>query len=199
MCVCDLNWIRDDNLRSKMAEERREKSNTQFTQESHLSFVITLIFTHTTVGRKGKTQKHTAKEIAAKHKAAKERNGAAGGGGKGAQARQAKKLATMIICKICGLQQPSVKSMSIHYDSKHPKEDWNAIKEEYEKIKNDKKEALTAGKSKKKDKKKADTSSSSSKKSSTKSAAASLASLSLGVKSQKKTKGFMAGKKKKKK
>ena len=102
----------------------------------------------------------------------------------------------MIICKICGLQQPSVKSMSIHYDSKHPKEDWNAIKEEYEKIKNDKKEALTAGKSKKKVKKKADTSS---KKSSTKSAAASLASLSLGVKSQKKTKGFMAGKKKKKK
>ena len=159
---------------------------------------MTRKFTHiyTTVGRKGKTQKHTAKEIAAKHKAAKERNGAAGGGGKGAQARQAKKLATMIICKICGLQQPSVKSMSIHYDSKHPKEDWNAIKDVYEKIKNDKKEALTAGKSKKKDKKKADTSS---KKSSTKSAAASLASLSLGVKSQKKTKGFMAGKKKKKK
>ena len=33
------------------------------------------------MGRKGKTQKHTAKEIAAKTKAAKERNGAAGGGG----------------------------------------------------------------------------------------------------------------------
>ena len=32
-------------------------------------------------GRKGKTQKHTAKEIAAKHNAAKYANGAAGGGG----------------------------------------------------------------------------------------------------------------------
>ena len=40
------------------------------------------------MGRKGKTQKHTAKEIAAKHKAAKESKGAAGGGGAGAQARK---------------------------------------------------------------------------------------------------------------
>ena len=41
------------------------------------------------MGRKGKTQKHTAKEIAAKTKAAKERNGAAGGGGGGKAAREA--------------------------------------------------------------------------------------------------------------
>jgi len=53
------------------------------------------------VGRKGKTQKHTAKEIAAKHKAAKERNGAAGGGGSGAAARKAAKLKINILCEIC--------------------------------------------------------------------------------------------------
>ena len=40
------------------------------------------------MGRKGKAQKHTAKEIAGKHKAAKEARGAAGGGGKGAKARK---------------------------------------------------------------------------------------------------------------
>jgi hypothetical protein len=43
----------------------------------------------TSMGRKGKTQKHTAKEIAAKTKAAKERGGAAGGGGGGMAARLA--------------------------------------------------------------------------------------------------------------
>lgn len=36
------------------------------------------------MGRKGKTQKHTAAEIASKHKANREKNGAAGGGGAGA-------------------------------------------------------------------------------------------------------------------
>ena len=35
------------------------------------------------MGRKGKTQKHTAAEINAKHKAAKEAKGAAGGGNSG--------------------------------------------------------------------------------------------------------------------
>ena len=42
-------------------------------------------------GRKGKTQKHTAAETAAKHAAAKHAAGGAGGGGSGKAAREAKK------------------------------------------------------------------------------------------------------------
>eukprot|EP00941_MAST-03F_sp_MAST-3F-sp1_P000491 g491.t1 len=83
------------------------------------------------MGRKGKAQKHTAKEIAGKHKRAKELAGAAGGGGKGAAARKNAGQKIMILCKICKCQQPSVKSMSIHYDSKHPKENWAEVEEEY--------------------------------------------------------------------
>jgi hypothetical protein len=170
---------------------------------SHIYTPYPLIYTkqykkkQNSMGRKGKTQKHTAKEIAAKHKAAKEKNGAAGGGGKGAALREAKKLATMIICDICKTKQPSVKSMALHYDSKHPKDDWNAAKSKYEAERDAKKAALMVGKTHKKDKKggsKGTTVSTTS----TKSAASSLASLSLGVSSQKK-KGFLAGKKKKKK
>lgn len=50
------------------------------------------------MGRKGKTQKHTAKEIAGKTKAARERNGAAGFGGQGKAARLAVMQAKDVIC-----------------------------------------------------------------------------------------------------
>jgi len=83
------------------------------------------------MGRKGKTQKHTAKEIASKAKAARERNGAAGGGGSGAAARKASTMKTMLTCSICRTAQPSVKSMAIHYDSKHPKENWKEAETQY--------------------------------------------------------------------
>ena len=115
------------------------------------------------MGRKGKTQKHTAKEIAAKHKAAKERAGAAGGGGSGLAARMAAKAKANILCPICKVRvkiqydsfdsydsiryspcadsisslslqvsQPSVKSLKIHFDNKHPKDDWSQYAAEFE-------------------------------------------------------------------
>uniref|UniRef100_A0A7S3UYW0 C2H2-type domain-containing protein n=1 Tax=Aplanochytrium stocchinoi TaxID=215587 RepID=A0A7S3UYW0_9STRA len=82
------------------------------------------------MGRKGKTQKHTAKEIATKVKAAKEKNGAAGGGGKGAEARKGAWTKASVFCELCKTIQPSAKTMQIHYDSKHPKDPYPA--DEYE-------------------------------------------------------------------
>jgi len=73
------------------------------------------------MGRKGKTQKHTAAEIANKHKLAKEKNGGAGGGKKGLADRKKNKNKISILCKICKANQPSLKSMHIHYTSKHSK------------------------------------------------------------------------------
>jgi len=141
------------------------------------------------MGRKGKTQKHTAKEIAAKHKAAKERQGAAGGGGAGAKARLQATLKAQIYCKICKASQPSVKSMGIHYDSKHPKENWAECKVIYE--------AEMPEKVSKKKKKKETTSTSTAKKSSKKKD--DLSSLTAGLKSMKVKKKFGATTKKKKK
>jgi len=83
------------------------------------------------MGRKGKTQKHTAKEIAGKVKAAKERNGAAGGGGKGAEARMGAWTKASVLCDVCKTIQPSFKTMQIHYENKHPKDSYPA--EDYEK------------------------------------------------------------------
>mmetsp|Transcript_17455 Transcript_17455/g.20219 ORF Transcript_17455/g.20219 Transcript_17455/m.20219 type:complete len:125 (+) Transcript_17455:178-552(+) len=83
------------------------------------------------MGRKGKTQKHTAKEIASKVKAAKERNGAAGGGGKGAEARMGAWTKASVLCDVCKTIQPSFKTMQIHYENKHPKDSYPA--EDYEK------------------------------------------------------------------
>merc|ERR1712032_1278197 len=80
----------------------------------------------------GKTQKHTAKELAAKAKAAKMKGGGAGGGGSGLASRLNKTLKIMVFCNICKTQQPSVKSMKIHYDSKHPKVDWAEARAGYE-------------------------------------------------------------------
>ena len=79
------------------------------------------------MGRKGKSQKHTAKEIAGKHKAAKEKNGAAGGGGKAAKARKTAGAKAAVKCKICLSQQPNLKSMEAHFDSKHSKLDWKNV------------------------------------------------------------------------
>eukprot|EP00949_MAST-11_sp_MAST-11-sp1_P001004 g1004.t1 len=82
------------------------------------------------MGRKGKTQKHTAKEIAAKHKKAKEKRGAAGGGGSGAAARKAKGAKVSVICEVCKAAQPNFKSMCLHFENKHTKLPFP--KEEYE-------------------------------------------------------------------
>ena len=73
------------------------------------------------MGRKGKTQKHTAKELAAKAKAAKERNGAAGGGKSMQAARLNKMKAGNVVCEVCKAAQPNFKSMTAHWESKHSK------------------------------------------------------------------------------
>jgi len=77
------------------------------------------------MGRKGKTQKHTAKEIAGKHKAAKERAGAAGHGAKGLATRQEKMGKIKVKCSVCLTEQPHLAGMRNHYESKHPKETWS--------------------------------------------------------------------------
>eukprot|EP00944_MAST-04C_sp_MAST-4C-sp1_P001096 g1096.t1 len=84
------------------------------------------------MGRKGKAQKHTAKEIAGKHKAAKEARGAAGGGGKGAKARKNAGGKVAVKCEICLSMQPNFKSMTLHFENKHPKADWKTLGPQYE-------------------------------------------------------------------
>jgi hypothetical protein len=101
------------------------------------------------MGRKGKSQKHTAKELNAKHKAAKEKAGAAGGGGKGAAARKNASAKILMVCKLCKTNQPSVKSMKIHFDAKHPKENWDEHCPIYEAIAGDNKEKNNAKKNQK--------------------------------------------------
>merc|ERR1712093_341965 len=86
------------------------------------------------MGRKGKTQKHTAKEIAAKHQAAKNAQGAAGGGGSAAAKRKEAGLQASIKCTICMTVQPNMKSMEAHYDSKHAKIKWADETAKYEKM-----------------------------------------------------------------
>jgi len=83
------------------------------------------------MGRKGKTQKHTAAEINAKHKAAKEAKGAAGGGNSGVEKRKAAGNKKSEQCQICMSMQPNMNSMEAHYDSKHPKIKFEDIKEIY--------------------------------------------------------------------
>lgn len=63
------------------------------------------------------------------------RKGGRGGGEEGKEARKAPKEGKRNIflnCSICFTQQPSVKSMKIHYESKHPKEDWEVAEKQYE-------------------------------------------------------------------
>ncbi len=76
---------------------------------------------------KAKPKKHTAKEIAMKHHEAKMKKGGRGGGQDGIEKRNAPKEGKkniFIKCEKCFLMQPSLKSMEIHYESKHPKESW---------------------------------------------------------------------------
>ncbi len=85
---------------------------------------------------KAKPQKHTAKEIAMKDHEAKMRQGGRGGGAEGKEKRKAPKEGkknVFITCSICFTQQPSLKSMEIHYENKHPKENWEDAKVVYEK------------------------------------------------------------------
>ncbi|GBG29451.1 Zinc finger protein 706 [Hondaea fermentalgiana] len=77
------------------------------------------------MGRKGKVQKHTAKEIANKHKQAKERAGAAGHGKDGQKGREASMMKVKVQCKICLTAQPHLAAMRNHYENKHPKEPWS--------------------------------------------------------------------------
>jgi hypothetical protein len=79
------------------------------------------------MGGKAKPTKHTAKEIAMKHHESKMKKGGRGGGQDGIEKRNAPKEGKrniFIKCEKCFLMQPSLKSMEIHYESKHPKESW---------------------------------------------------------------------------
>ena len=85
---------------------------------------------------KAKPTKHTAKEIAAKHHAAKMKAGGTGGGLDGKAKRTAPKEGKkdiFIKCEKCFLMQPSLKSMQLHYENKHPKENWEAAEKMYNK------------------------------------------------------------------
>lgn len=84
------------------------------------------------MGRKGKTQTHTAKELAGKSAAAKHAAGGAGFGGAGAEKRKAAGAKVAVFCEICKGIQPNMKSMEAHYDGKHPKENWREIGPKYE-------------------------------------------------------------------
>lgn len=112
------------------------------------------------MGRKGKTQKHTAKEIAAKTKAAKERGGAAGGGGGGMAARLAVMKNQDVICEACKQAMPNLSSMKAHWDSKHSKLPMPDYAAQYKALKDAKRAAQkakgtsAAGKGKKVKKKK---------------------------------------------
>ena len=85
---------------------------------------------------KAKPTKHTAKEIASKHHAAKMKAGGTGGGLDGISKRTAPKEGKrdiFIKCEKCFLMQPSIKSLKIHYESKHPKENWEEVEKIYNK------------------------------------------------------------------
>ena len=79
------------------------------------------------MGRKGKTQTHTAKELASKHAAAKAAAGGVGGGAALAAKRKAAGEKVAVLCEICKAVQPNIQSMERHYDSKHAKENWRDV------------------------------------------------------------------------
>ena len=86
------------------------------------------------MGGKAKPTKHTAKEIAGKHHAAKMKAGGCGGGEDGKAKRVAPKVGKkdiFIKCERCFTMQPSLKSMMIHYENKHPKEEWSTVEKLY--------------------------------------------------------------------
>jgi hypothetical protein len=91
------------------------------------------------MGGKAKTQKHTAKEINMKHKAAKERAGGAGGGAAGLAHRSMQKVGVKcgtshgyfgatqaeLCVDICLTEFMSLVDMRNHFNSRHPKENFN--------------------------------------------------------------------------
>jgi hypothetical protein len=48
-----------------------------------------------------------------------------GGGAAGVASRVTLDAKRMKVCKICGQQAPDLKSLSLHYESKHPKSPFN--------------------------------------------------------------------------
>ena len=76
---------------------------------------------------KAKQQKHTTKEIERKHHLTKMKKGGTGGGEDGVVNRKAPKGGKTdphLKCEKCLTLVPGLKSMKIHYEGKHPKEDW---------------------------------------------------------------------------
>mmetsp|Transcript_35499 Transcript_35499/g.68947 ORF Transcript_35499/g.68947 Transcript_35499/m.68947 type:complete len:159 (-) Transcript_35499:244-720(-) len=69
---------------------------------------------------KGKVRKHTAKEIQAKIDAHKSK----GGGKKGISSRKPK---CKLMCKICMSQSPSLTTLRVHYQNKHPRMPFNPV------------------------------------------------------------------------
>ncbi|VFQ92666.1 unnamed protein product [Cuscuta campestris] len=69
---------------------------------------------------KAKPKKHTAKEIAAKEDAATTNRGG-GLAGKADRTGEVKGGHARFECPLCKVTAPSIKSMQIHHESKHPK------------------------------------------------------------------------------
>ncbi|KAK9816706.1 hypothetical protein WJX72_003986 [[Myrmecia] bisecta] len=75
---------------------------------------------------KAKPAKHTASELAAKAAAALTNKG---GGKAGLKDRLGGEVGhAKFKCHICNLQAPSIKSMEMHHESKHPKLPWEPEK-----------------------------------------------------------------------
>ena len=75
------------------------------------------------MGGKAKPTKHTAKELAKK---AAEATTNKGGGKAGIDDRKGGKAGhSKFMCHVCMQQAPDLKSMKLHYESKHPKEPWD--------------------------------------------------------------------------
>mmetsp|Transcript_22153 Transcript_22153/g.31017 ORF Transcript_22153/g.31017 Transcript_22153/m.31017 type:complete len:181 (+) Transcript_22153:203-745(+) len=70
-------------------------------------------------GRKGKENKHSKAELAAKLKAATQNKG---GGKEGLKDRKGGEAGhSKFECKVCGVRSPSIASLKIHHEAKHPK------------------------------------------------------------------------------
>lgn len=75
---------------------------------------------------KAKPAHHTSAELAAKAKAALQN---VGGGKAGLADRKGGAVGhAKFKCHVCGQQAPSLKSMEIHHDAKHPKLPWEPEK-----------------------------------------------------------------------
>mmetsp|Transcript_3063 Transcript_3063/g.7031 ORF Transcript_3063/g.7031 Transcript_3063/m.7031 type:complete len:106 (+) Transcript_3063:72-389(+) len=78
------------------------------------------------MGGKAKPTKHTAAELNKKEKDANQNKG---GGAAGAKDRAGGSVGhSKFKCKVCMQTAPDLKSMTMHFESKHPKEDFNMDK-----------------------------------------------------------------------